>query len=169
MNKAAFDLLSADEKDGFIYVSDYPTKIQDIDNVTLTTSDNNKLLGVSVSGSDISVGAVGVSNNITLVEGSLYSTYVNNKFDYYYNQYGKLVLFTLDFAMKARSGSSGWAEIFKTPSTISLKNAVIVSCISSLKNWNRVRINSNGTVDLNLGSSAASTERGSIQLMAFLT
>jgi hypothetical protein len=32
--------------------------IDDIDNVTLTTSDNNKLLGVSVSGSDISVGAV---------------------------------------------------------------------------------------------------------------
>lgn len=58
MNKAAFDLLSADEKDGFIYVSDYPTKIQDIDNVNLNTSDNNKLLGVSVSGSDISVGAV---------------------------------------------------------------------------------------------------------------
>lgn len=58
MTKAQFDLLSNDEKDGFIYVSDYPTKIQDIDNVTLTTSDNNKLLGVSVSGSDISVGAV---------------------------------------------------------------------------------------------------------------
>ncbi len=61
MTKAQFDLLSADEKDGFIYVSDYPTKIQDIDNVTLTTSDNNKLLGVSVSGSDISVGAVEVT------------------------------------------------------------------------------------------------------------
>lgn len=58
MNKADFDLLSADEKDGFIYVSDYPTKIQDVDNVNLTTSDNNKLLGVSVSGSDINVGAV---------------------------------------------------------------------------------------------------------------
>jgi hypothetical protein len=61
MTKAQFDLLSNDEKDGFIYVSDYPTKIQDIDNVTLTTSDNNKLLGVSVSGSDISVGAVEVT------------------------------------------------------------------------------------------------------------
>jgi len=64
MNKAAFDLLSADEKDGFIYVSDYPTKIQDIDNVNLTTSDNNKLLGVSVSGSDISVSAVDIDTSL---------------------------------------------------------------------------------------------------------
>jgi hypothetical protein len=39
-----------------------PVKIQDLDNVTLTTSDNNKLLGVSVSGSDISVGAVEINN-----------------------------------------------------------------------------------------------------------
>jgi hypothetical protein len=79
MTKAQFDLLSNDEKDGFIYVSDYPTKIQDIDNVNLTTSDNNKLLGVSVSGSDISVGAVGVETgtftagtNITVLRSSLY-------------------------------------------------------------------------------------------------
>lgn len=33
--------------------------IEDLKNVTITTSDNNKLLGVSVSGDDISVGAVG--------------------------------------------------------------------------------------------------------------
>lgn len=68
MTKAQFDLLSNDEKDGFIYVSDYPTKIQDIDNVTLTTSDNNKLLGVSVSGSDISVGAVAKSSLVSYTE-----------------------------------------------------------------------------------------------------
>lgn len=36
-------------------------KVQDLDNVTLTTSDNNKILGVSVSGSDISVGAVSLA------------------------------------------------------------------------------------------------------------
>lgn len=70
MTKTQFDALSSVEKDGLIYVSDYPTKIQDIDNVTLTTSDNNKLLSVSVSGSDISVGAVSslfkvVSFNLT--------------------------------------------------------------------------------------------------------
>lgn len=143
-------------------------KLDNVPTFNLTTSDNNKLLGVSVSGSDISVGTVGASNNISLDEGSAYSTYVNNKFDYFYNQYGNLLLFTFDFEMKARSASSGWAEIFKTSSAISLKNAIIVSCISSLNNWNRVRINSNGTVDLNLVSSASNTERISIQIMAFL-
>lgn len=35
-----------------------PRDIEDLNNVTLTTSDNNKLLGVSVVGGDISVGAV---------------------------------------------------------------------------------------------------------------
>ena len=86
MTKAQFDLLSADEKDGFIYVSDYPTKIQDIDNVSLTTSDNNKLLGVSVSGSDISVGAVAPSTATAIIP--IETPYRNDYF--HYSLYGNL-------------------------------------------------------------------------------
>lgn len=78
MTKAQFDLLTNDEKDGFIYVSDYPTQIQDIDNVTLTTSDNNKLLGVSVVGSDISVGAV--DNGCSFSESEMFvGEWINGK------------------------------------------------------------------------------------------
>lgn len=58
MNTSAYNQLSSAEKAGAIFVTDYQSKIQDIDNVSLTTSDDGKLLGVSVSGSDISVGAV---------------------------------------------------------------------------------------------------------------
>lgn len=50
-------------------------KVQDLDNVNLTTSDNNKLLGVSVSGSDISVGAV--SSLFKIVAFNLASCTVN--------------------------------------------------------------------------------------------
>lgn len=53
-------------------------KVQDLDNVTLTTSDNNKLLGVSVSGSDISVGAV--DNGCSFFETEmLVGTWINGK------------------------------------------------------------------------------------------
>jgi len=53
-------------------------KVEDISNVSLTTSDNNKLLGVRVSGSDISVVAVGSlfkvvnfdSGNLTVSAGA---------------------------------------------------------------------------------------------------
>ena len=97
MTKAQFDLLTNDEKDGFIYVSDYPTKIQDIDNVNLTTSDNNKLLGVSVVGSDISVGAVDIGTTYALFTVSTisttqtaYNTFNSRKFSDY-----KLIIFVV--------------------------------------------------------------------------
>ena len=120
LTQAQYDQLSTAEKnDGTLYIiTDAATSIGDADDVDLTglaagnilravsdgqggiifkpfafnvtTSDNNKLLGVSVSGSDISVGAVTLTDsNIQAVKGSysgiqgVYGGYISSSKNYF--------------------------------------------------------------------------------------
>lgn len=102
-------LSSAEKNNGTLYVlTDEETTAADIpysagvsvadklDNVptfdTLTTSDNNKLLGVSVSGSDISVGAVSGTSTTKSCEISLGT---GSSLNCFMQTYGKVVVLNL--------------------------------------------------------------------------
>ena len=126
MTQAEYDALTPAQKaDGTLRaISDGETKIEDIDNVNITTSDDGKILGVSVSGSDISVGAVtadSVVNNasVTPLNTYPYSGITNYSTAY---RYGHLLIINFDVTLS--SAINSWVNCFN----IGL-NANVVSTI----------------------------------------
>lgn len=85
--------------------------IEDLKNVNITTSDNNKLLGVSVSGSDISVGAVDSRGVLD------YQTYTltHNTVDYVFTKRGHIV--SINFSKNSQTTfTTSWTSIGTLPS-----------------------------------------------------
>ena len=110
MTQAEYEQLTPAQKaDGTLRaISDGQTKIQDIDNVTLTTSDNNKLLGSFVENGEVVVRAVDLFASDTV---SVSSGVTANKVQLL--KYGKVVFLTM--AIKV-SSPSNWQVIGTIPS-----------------------------------------------------
>lgn len=159
MTQAEYDALTPAQKaDGTLRaISDGQTKIQDIDNVTITTSDNNKLLGVSVSGSDISVGAVAP----TLVTQTSYSGITDNTEIYKITD--KIYIISINITNS--TATSAWVNIcdFSAPS-FSNQCFTAVSTETNDSTYCQC-FYTNGNARLRISAPKASTYRGFMMLV----
>ena len=112
-----------------------PVKIQDLDNVNLNTSDNNKLLGVSVSGSDISVGAVD-KNPVSVITAITNDATGISDNDTLIVRYGNLIIMSISFTL-SQSYADQWKNIFSFDDT-SLSIAGIAGYIGAVNVENSI-------------------------------
>ena len=161
-------LSSAEQNNGTLYILTDGIPPSE----TVTGSDIIPFIDVSDSNKPKSTTAAAVANlgwsvtDTVLTDDASIGTYIQSTTSKQIIKCNKFNLINLDATMKPRSASSGWATCWTLPSGISTPSAdIIVVTVSMNNNMQRVRVTTNGEVQINLNFMADNNERICIQIM----
>lgn len=94
-----------------------------------------------------------------LIQGSQYSTYVNTLYTSTARERAGIVSIRVAFSMKGVTGTSGYKEIFKLPSNITKPSEnTSQTLMTQMKNWQELRVDTNGNVFLNGGETTVNND-----------
>ena len=147
------------------------TDIEYSEGVTINDQIGNVAAAIPADASDLPLGsdfsdpnstayAIAKVTNTTLDDYTGLSTYVNNTYGKQILTCGRMTVINLDIEFKARSTSSGWVTLYTIPSGMLKPLSDIIMLVLSTNNERqRIRITTNGELQLNLVYGAIANER----------